>query len=83
MATFAAIIALALAMAVLRSRSEAELSPTASADFVLLDGDIYTGISSAPRASAIAIRGESIIAIAASDAEIKSSIGPRTRVVDL
>ena len=55
------------------------------ADLVLTSGRIYTGLVAQPWASAVAIRGESIIAIAGadSDAEVKSWIGAKTRVIDL
>src|ERR1700719_960684 len=54
-------------------------------DLVLTNGRIYTGLVAQPWASAVAIRGESIIAIAGadSDAEVKSWIGAKTRVIDL
>jgi len=55
------------------------------ADLVLTNGRIYTGLAAQPWARAVAIRGESIIAIAGadSDAEVKSWIGAKTRVIDL
>jgi hypothetical protein len=55
------------------------------ADLVLANGEIYTGLAAQPWASAVAIRGESIVAIAAahSDAEVKSWAGPETRLIDL
>jgi hypothetical protein len=55
------------------------------ADLVLTNGKIYTGLTAQPRASAVAIRGESIVAVAGddSDAEVKSWASPKTRVIDL
>jgi predicted amidohydrolase YtcJ len=52
------------------------------ADLVLRNGDIYTVNAAQPRAQAIAIRGETIVAVSTS-AEIKKWIGPKTRVIDL
>ncbi|HLW81131.1 MAG TPA: amidohydrolase [Candidatus Acidoferrales bacterium] len=52
------------------------------ADLVLTNGDVYTVDSAHPRAQAIAIRGEKIVAVGAND-EIRPWIGPRTRVIDL
>lgn len=53
------------------------------ADLVLTDGNFYTGVAKAQRASGIAIRGEWIVAVTYSAAELKPWIGPRTRVIDL
>jgi hypothetical protein len=57
------------------------------ADLVLSGGKIYTGLAAQPWASAVAIRGEFIVAIAGEgadgDAQIKSWLGPKTRVIDL
>ncbi|MFZ3258786.1 MAG: amidohydrolase [Candidatus Acidiferrales bacterium] len=52
------------------------------ADLVLTNGDVYTVDSARPRAQAIAIRGEKIVAVGPSD-EIHAWIGPQTRVIDL
>jgi len=52
------------------------------ADLVLRKGDIYTADPACPRAQAVAIRGESIVA-AGSNAAIEALIGPQTRVIDL
>ena len=68
------------------SRSAAQPSPVQPpADLVLTNGKIYTGLAAQSWASAVAIRGEFIVAIAGanSDAEVKSWVGPKTRVVDL
>jgi predicted amidohydrolase YtcJ len=53
------------------------------ADLVLINGKICTLDSSHPWASALAARGETIVAVADSEAEIKRWIGPKTRVLDL
>jgi len=67
-------------------------SPQIPADLVLINGIISTMDENHPRASMIAIRGESIIAVAynISDAvkseqaaEVQALIGPNTRVIDL
>src|SRR6202021_961320 len=70
------------------SQPAAQPSPLqAPADLVLSGGKIYTGFAAQPWASAVAIRGEFIVAIAGeggdSDAQIKSWLGPNTRVIDL
>ena len=53
------------------------------ADLVLTNGRIYTGDAKLPWASAVVIRGETIVAVVATDADLKSFIGPKTRVIDL
>src|ERR1700719_4384791 len=55
------------------------------ADLVLTNAKIYTGLAAQLWASAVAIRGESIIAIAGADsgAEVKCWVGPKTRFIDL
>jgi predicted amidohydrolase YtcJ len=57
------------------------------ADLILTNGKIFTGLTAQPWASAVAIRGELIAAIAGdgtdSNAQIKSWLGPKTRVTDL
>ena len=68
------------------ANSAAQPSPLQPpADLVLSDGKIYTGLAAQPWASAVAIRGEFIVAIAGADtdAQVKSWLGPKTRVVDL
>lgn len=55
----------------------------APADLVLSNGKIYTMDAKHPWRNAIAIRGETIVAVADSDSALKSWIGPQTRVVDL
>ena len=57
------------------------------ADLVLTNAKIYTGLTAQPWASDVAIREGFIVAIAGagadSDAQIKSWLGPKTRVIDL
>src|ERR1700731_1132900 len=55
----------------------------AHAEIILTNGRIYTGDPKLPWASSVAIRGESIAAVAASDADLKSFRGPKTRIIDL
>lgn len=61
-----------------------EKSATAGgpADVVLTNGEVYTVNSAQPRAQAIAIRGEEIVAVG-TNADVKEWIGPKTRVIDL
>ncbi len=54
----------------------------APADLVLVQGNIYTVNPQRPRAEAVAIRGEYIVAVG-SNAEVQKWVGPNTRVVDL
>src|ERR1700729_2029306 len=75
------------------SRTAAQASPLQPpADLVLTNGKIYTGLAAQPWASAVAIRGESVVAISGAaiassgadgDAQMKSWLGPKTRVIDL
>lgn len=53
----------------------------AGADLVLLNGTIYTGQAGQPRAEAMAIQSERIVAVGSSN-EIRALVGPNTRVVD-
>ena len=55
-------------------------SPT-PADLVVRHAAIWTVDSARPRAEALAVVGDSIVAVG-TDAEIRSLIGPRTRVID-
>ena len=52
------------------------------ADLVLLNGKIFTADSAQPRAQALAIRGERIVAVGTT-AEITKWAGPRTRRIDV
>ncbi len=64
------------------SAAAAEPAAQAQADLVLVQGNIYTVNPQQPRAEAVAIRGEYIVAVG-SNTEIQKWIGPNTRVVDL
>jgi len=76
----------------LRQTQSGAPSPQIPADLVLTNGIISTMDENHPRASMIAIRGETIVAVAynISDAvkseqaaEVQALIGPNTRVIDL
>ncbi len=56
--------------------------PLSPPDLVLLNGTIYTGQAGQPRAEAMAIQSERIVAVGSSN-EIRALVGPNTRVVDL
>src|SRR4051812_6184417 len=56
--------------------------PQGPADLVLTGGHVHTVDPAQPRAEAVAVRGERIVAVG-SAAEIAAQVGPRTRVVDL
>jgi hypothetical protein len=58
-------------------------SAEAPADLVLTNGRIYTVDAAHPWATAIACRDGMIVAVADSDADVNSFIGPKTRVIDL
>jgi predicted amidohydrolase YtcJ len=53
-----------------------------AADLVLTGGHVHTVDDAGPRAEAVAVRGERIVAVGGA-AEVAEWIGPRTRVVDL
>ncbi|HUQ79289.1 MAG TPA: amidohydrolase [Patescibacteria group bacterium] len=55
---------------------------TGPADLVLSGGHVHTVDPARPRAEAVAVRGERIVAVG-SAVDVGSLIGPRTRVVDL
>jgi predicted amidohydrolase YtcJ len=57
-------------------------SPPAPADFVFLNGSVFTNDARRPRAEAIAVTGARISAVGTS-AEVEGLLGPKTRVVDL
>ena len=52
------------------------------ADLVLLHGNVVTVDSLHPRAQAIAVRGDKIVAVG-SDADIQKLVGPQTKTIDL
>ncbi|HYY52453.1 MAG TPA: hypothetical protein VE755_06260, partial [Myxococcales bacterium] len=53
-----------------------------TADLVLLHGDVFTLDPQRPRAQALAVRGDRIVA-AGGDADIEKLAGPGTKVIDL
>jgi predicted amidohydrolase YtcJ len=67
---------------VARPAGAAGVAAQAPADLVLVQGNIYTVNPQQPRAEAVAIRGEYIVAVG-SNAEVRKWVGPNTRVVDL
>jgi predicted amidohydrolase YtcJ len=71
----------AVAVAVVASHSACG-PRTEPADLVLRNGKVVTVDSTRPRAEALAVRGDRIVAVG-SDAEIARYVGPGTRVVDL
>lgn len=52
------------------------------ADLVFRNGTVWTGVPGAPRAGAVAVRGDRILRVGDGNA-VASLIGPRTRIVDL
>jgi predicted amidohydrolase YtcJ len=68
------------------SRTAAQPAPLdPPATLILTNGKIFTGVASQPSATAVAIRGDSIVAVASEDpaAQVKAWSGPKTRVIDL
>ncbi len=65
-------------------RASGSAAPAAAtkADLVLLDGDLYTVDRARPQAQAVAVRDGRIVAVG-TDSEIRSYIGPKTRVIQL
>jgi predicted amidohydrolase YtcJ len=62
---------------------ESSIPAESPADLLLTNGRIYTMDATRPWAGAVAIRDEAIIAVAGSDAELKTLIGAKTQVIDL
>src|SRR5438094_978385 len=75
----AALIVSALAAVAAQNRATA---PVAPADLVLQGGRIVTVDDARPVAEAMAVRGDTIVAVGPA-AEIKPYIGPATKVIDL
>lgn len=59
-----------------------ERVPSEPADLVLLGGVVWTGDVERPRADAVAVRGERIVAVGSND-QVREHVGPRTRVIEL
>ncbi|OGD18748.1 MAG: hypothetical protein A2Y70_04085 [Candidatus Aminicenantes bacterium RBG_13_64_14] len=73
-----AVISLSLGMALVSCATE-----KGEADLVLVNGDIYTMEAVAPKARALVVKGDRILAVCATDDEAGAYIGPSTKVVDL
>ena len=58
------------------------MTSDAPADLVLTGGHVHTVDAANPRAEAVAVRGERIVAVG-SAADVRPLVGPRTRVIDL
>src|SRR5687768_1381344 len=56
--------------------------PDTTADLVFRGGHVHTVDGHRPRADAVAVSGERIVAVG-SDGDVDPLIGPRTRVIDL
>ena len=74
-----AFVAAVLAVLILPVGARAQ---SARADLALVNGEIVTVDSQHPRAEAVAMRGDRIIAVGRT-AEIRRLVGPTTRVIDL
>jgi predicted amidohydrolase YtcJ len=55
--------------------------PAQDADLIVRNARIWTGDSTRPRAEALAVRGERLIAVG-TNAQVDAHRGPRTRVID-
>ncbi|MBI3669410.1 MAG: amidohydrolase [Acidobacteria bacterium] len=79
------LLTLFLAAAALVAAGQGSKQPIATTEpptLLLVNGILYTGDPAHPRAEAVAIRGEKIIAVGTSR-ELRAKAGPQTRVVDL
>jgi predicted amidohydrolase YtcJ len=74
--TFFSLIALAASAAVLALQAQ-----VAPADLVILNARVFTGVTAAPWAEALSVRGERIVAVGASTA-IREQAGAAARVID-
>lgn len=72
-------ILIAIVLAVIFSTGVA--AQTFQPDLVVINASIHTGNRSQPKARALAVSGNKIIAVG-SDAEIRALVGPKTRVID-
>jgi predicted amidohydrolase YtcJ len=75
--TVVALAAVALAVLAPSARAQAP-----RADLILVNGAVVTVDSARPRAEAVAVRGDKIVAVG-SNAEVRKLAGPATRVLDL
>lgn len=76
----AALLAAGFAAAALLASCATKVPP---ADLVLVNGDFTTLEADVPAARALAVRGDTIVAVCAGDEEARRYIGPATEVVDL
>lgn len=81
-AGMAAVAALAAVAAAPRPAAQAPPVPGSTADRLFLGGRIWTGDAARPRAEALAIAGDRIVAVG-SNAEVARSAGPATVRIDL
>ena len=72
-------LALAAVAVVVPARAASATEP---ADLVLLNATVHTVDAKRPRAEAVAVRGNRIVAVGTS-AELQAYVGPRSRVMDL
>ena len=72
----------ALALLTFGAAVPARASAVEPADLVLLNATVHTVDAKRPRAEAVAVRGNRIVAVGTS-AELRSYVGPRSRVMDL
>src|SRR5262249_28532582 len=77
-----ALVVLLAALALAAQPCSADTADTSSADLVLLGGTIVTVETGGRRIQALAARGERIVALG-TDADMKSLVGPQTRVIEL
>lgn len=73
---------LSILLSVLLLGLAAPQRPAASADLILLNGNIYTVSQKTPHAEAVAVKGDRIVFVGTNTAA-KAYQGPSTRVVDL
>ena len=80
LSVLAAVAALGISLTVLSGCAGKAITP---ADLVLLNGDIYALETALPKARALAVQGDKIVAVLADDAAARRYIGEGTKVIDL
>jgi len=73
--------AIVLTLGGFAARVAAQAPPPGDADLIVRNARIWTGDSARPRAQALAVRGERLLAVG-TDAEIDAFRSPHTRVID-